>query len=101
MDSQLRLQSRQVFFSNVNAEIYGGSALGSFSFDLSTKETIFKTSVRLKGMNLAQLLAAFPNGGGRMTGKMEGDLTLAGEVAHSLRPLAVGRPSRKNNRAIR
>ena len=88
MDSQLRLQSRQVFFSNVKAEIYGGSALGSFSFDLSTKETIFKTSVRLKGMNLAQLLAAFPNGGGRMTGKMEGDLTLAGEVAHSLRPLA-------------
>jgi len=37
---------------------------------------------------VAQLLAAFPNGGGKMTGKMEGDLRLAGEIAHSLRPLA-------------
>jgi hypothetical protein len=37
---------------------------------------------------VAQLLAAFPNGGGRMTGKMEGDLKLAGEITHSIRPLA-------------
>jgi hypothetical protein len=37
---------------------------------------------------VAQLLAAFPNGGGRMTGKMEGDLKLAGEIEHTARPLA-------------
>jgi len=37
---------------------------------------------------VAQLLAAFPNGGGKMTGRMEGDLKLAGEIEHSLRPLA-------------
>ena len=37
---------------------------------------------------MAQLLAAFPNGGGKMTGKMEGDVKLAGEIEHSLRPLA-------------
>jgi hypothetical protein len=37
---------------------------------------------------VAQLLAAFPGGGGKMTGKMEGDLKLAGEIEHSVRPLA-------------
>jgi uncharacterized protein involved in outer membrane biogenesis len=88
LNSKLRLESRQVFFTDVKAEVYGGSAVGSLSFDLSAKNTSFKSNARLTGINVAQLLAAFPNGGGRMTGKMEGDLKLAGEIAHSLRPLA-------------
>ena len=88
LNSKLRLESRQVFFTDVKAEVYGGSAVGSLSFDLSATNTSFKSNARLSGINVAQLLAAFPNGGGRMTGKMEGDLKLAGEIAHSLRPLA-------------
>jgi uncharacterized protein involved in outer membrane biogenesis len=88
LDSKLRLQSRQVFFTDVKAGVYGGTAVGGLSFDLSQKNASFKTNARLSGISLAQLLAAFPNGGGRMTGKMEGDVRLAGEIAHSLRPLA-------------
>jgi uncharacterized protein involved in outer membrane biogenesis len=88
LDSKLRLESRHVFFTDVKAEVYGGSAVGGLSFDLSEKNTSFKTTARLSRINLAQLLAAFPNGGGKMTGKMEGDVRLAGEIAHSLRPLA-------------
>ena len=88
LNSKLRLESRQAFFTDVKAEVYGGSAVGSLSFDLSATNTSFKSNARLSGINVAQLLAAFPNGGGRMTGKMEGDLKLAGEIAHSLRPLA-------------
>ena len=86
--SKLRLESRHVFFTDIKAEIYGGSAVGGLSFDLSQKNTSFKTDARLSGINLAQLLAAFPNGGGKMTGKMEGDVRLGGEIAHSVRPLA-------------
>jgi len=86
--SKLRLESRHVFFTDIKAEIYGGSAVGDLSFDLSQKNTSFKTDARLSGINLAQLLAAFPNGGGKMTGKMEGDLKLGGEIEHSIRPLA-------------
>jgi uncharacterized protein involved in outer membrane biogenesis len=88
LDSKLRLESRHVFFTDVKAEIYGGSAVGGLSFDLSDKNSSFKTNARLSGINLAQLLAAFPNGGGKMTGKMEGDVRLEGDIAHSLRPLA-------------
>jgi uncharacterized protein involved in outer membrane biogenesis len=88
LDSKLRLDSRHVFITNVKAEVYGGRAMGELSFDLSAKSVSFKTDTRLSGINVAQLLAAFPNGGGKMTGKMEGDLRLAGEIAHSLRPLA-------------
>jgi len=88
LDSKLRLESRHVFFTDVQAEVYGGSAVGGLSFDLSEKNASFKTTARLSRINLAQLLAAFPKGGGKMTGKMEGEVRLAGEIAHSLRPLA-------------
>ena len=88
LDSRMRLESRHVFFTDVKTEVYGGSAAGDLSFDLSGKNPSFKTDSQWIGINLAQLLAAFPNGGGRMTGKMEGHIKLAGEIAHSLRPLA-------------
>src|SRR5216683_3070570 len=88
LDSKLRLQSRHVFFTDVKAEVYGGSAVGGLSFDLSAKNASFTTTARLSRINMAQLLAAFPKGGGKMTGKMEGEVRLAGEIAHSLRPLA-------------
>jgi uncharacterized protein involved in outer membrane biogenesis len=88
LESKLRLESRQVFFTEVNAEVYGGSAAGDLTFDLLGKNVNFKINARLNGINVGQLLAAFPNGGGKMTGKMEGDVKLAGEILHSLRPLA-------------
>jgi uncharacterized protein involved in outer membrane biogenesis len=88
LESKLRLEARHVFFTEVNAEVYGGSAAGDLTFDLLGKNVKFKTDARLKGVNVAQLLAAFPNGGGKMTGKMEGDVKLAGEIMHTLRPLA-------------
>jgi uncharacterized protein involved in outer membrane biogenesis len=88
LDSKLRLESRHVFITDIKAEVYGGRAVGELSFDLSGENASFKTDARLSGINVAQLLAAFPNGGGKMTGKMEGDVKLAGEIAHSLRPLA-------------
>jgi uncharacterized protein involved in outer membrane biogenesis len=88
MESTLRLESRKVFFTEVKAEVYGGSAAGDLTFDLLGKNVTFKASARMNGINVAQLLAAFPNGGGKMTGKMEGEVKLAGEIAHSLRPLA-------------
>jgi uncharacterized protein involved in outer membrane biogenesis len=88
LDSKIHLQARHVFFTDVQAEVYGGSAAGDLSFDLSGNNVNFKTDARLNGINVVQLLAAFPNGGGKMTGKMEGEVELAGEIAHSLRPLA-------------
>jgi uncharacterized protein involved in outer membrane biogenesis len=88
LESKLRLEARHVFFTDVKAEVYGGSAAGDLTFDLLGKNATFKTNARLSGINVAQLLAAFPHGRAKMTGKMEGDLKLAGEIAHSLRPLA-------------
>jgi uncharacterized protein involved in outer membrane biogenesis len=87
VESKLLLESRHVSFVDLKAEIYGGKAAGELSFDLSGKNASFKTKARFSGINVAQLLAAFPNGGGKMTGKMEGDLKLGGEIEHTPRPL--------------
>ncbi|HEV2197812.1 MAG TPA: AsmA family protein [Candidatus Acidoferrum sp.] len=88
LESKFRLESRHISFADVKAEVYGGSATGDLVFDLSGKNASFKTNARLSGINVAQLLAAFPNGGGKMTGKMEGNVKLTGEIEHTLRPLA-------------
>jgi uncharacterized protein involved in outer membrane biogenesis len=88
LESKLRLEARHVYFTEVKAQVYGGNAAGDLTFDLLGKNVKFKTDVRLKGINVGQLLAAFPSGGGKMTGKMEGDVKLAGEIEHTLRPLA-------------
>jgi uncharacterized protein involved in outer membrane biogenesis len=88
LESKLLFQARHIFFRDVKAELYGGNAAGDLTFDLSGKNTSFKTNARLSGINVAQLLAAFPNGGGKMTGKMEGEVKLAGEIEHTPRPLA-------------
>ena len=88
MESKLLLESRHVSLANVKAEIYGGKAAGELSFNLSGKNASFKTDARFSGINVAQLLAAFANGGGKMTGKMEGNVKLSGEIEHSSRPLA-------------
>jgi uncharacterized protein involved in outer membrane biogenesis len=88
LGSAVRLESRHVFFQDVKADVYQGSARGTLSFDLSGKSPHFETNGRVSGVNVAQLVAAFPHGGGRMTGRMEGDITLSGEIAHSIRPLA-------------
>jgi len=87
LESKMRLEARHVFFTDVKAEFYDGRAAGDLTFDLSGKKVNFRTNVRLNGINVAQLLAAFTNGGGKMTGKMEGNVNLAGEIAHTLHPL--------------
>jgi uncharacterized protein involved in outer membrane biogenesis len=87
MDSKLRLEARHVYFTNVKAEVYGGRVAGDLSFNLAGKNASFQTTARFGGINVAQLLAAFPNGGGKMTGKMEATMKLGGEIEHSLRPL--------------
>jgi len=88
VNSKLRLQARQVFFSDARAETYGGSATGELFFNLSGKNPSFRAEARISRVDMEHLLAAFRNVRGKMTGTMEGELRLAGEIEHTLSPLA-------------
>jgi uncharacterized protein involved in outer membrane biogenesis len=48
LESKFRLEARHVFFTDVKAEVYDGSAAGDLTFDLSGKNTSFMTNARGK-----------------------------------------------------
>ena len=85
---KLQLWAQQVFLAEVKADVSGGHATGAIFFDLTGERPAFRTSAGFAEIDVAKLLDPFENGRGKMTGKMDGDLTLSGEIQHSVRPLA-------------
>ena len=88
VNSKFRLESRAAFFTAVRADVYGGKTTGDFSVSVAKKNASFKADARISGINMDHLLAAFHETRGTMTGTLEGDLKLAGEIEHTLSPLA-------------
>ena len=86
--SHLRVLTKQVVFTNLSMEAHGGHATGDFSFGLAAPKTTFSTNLQMSDVDVAYLLAQFPGGRGKMTGKMHGTLKLEGEIEHSYSPLA-------------
>jgi uncharacterized protein involved in outer membrane biogenesis len=84
----LQLWAKQAFLADVRAEVCHGHATGSLFFDLSGKRPAFRAAARFSGVNIVEVLEPFENGRGKMTGQMEGELTLAGQIQHTHRPLA-------------
>ena len=87
VNSHLRILTKQVFFTNFSVEAHGGRASGDFSFGLAGPNTTFSTNMQVSGVDMAYLLAQFPEGHGKMTGKMHGALRVEGEIEHSSDPL--------------
>jgi uncharacterized protein involved in outer membrane biogenesis len=86
--SKLRLFPKQVYFDDLSFNLYGGHAVGNLAFNLAGQNPRYSTSARLSGVDVAKLLEAFPEARGKMTGTMEGNMKLSGEVTHSPDPLA-------------
>jgi uncharacterized protein involved in outer membrane biogenesis len=86
--SKFHLQSRQIYFTDMDAKLYGGKGQGNFSVSLAKKTPSFKADARVSGVNVAHLLASFHETRGLLTGKLEGSLSLVGEIEHTANPLA-------------
>ncbi|HSZ18815.1 MAG TPA: AsmA family protein [Candidatus Acidoferrum sp.] len=88
VNCKVRLESKEIFFTNLSAQAYSGKTTGEFSVNLTKKTASFKADGRISGINLTQLLAGFNETRGRISGKLEGDLKLAGDIEHTVSPLA-------------
>jgi uncharacterized protein involved in outer membrane biogenesis len=88
VDARFRLESREVFFSSLKADICAGKATGDFSISLAKSTATFKADARAKGINLGRLLADFHELRGLLTGTLDGDFKLAGSIEHTANPLA-------------
>lgn len=85
--AKLRLLREQISLEDVELDAYGGRLLGGLSFNLAGQNAKFSANAQMNGINVVRLLAAFEGGGGEMTGTMEGNLALAGEIEHTDNPL--------------
>jgi uncharacterized protein involved in outer membrane biogenesis len=56
--------------------------------NLAKKTASFKADGRISGINMSHLMAAFHETRGRISGRLEGDLKLAGDIEHTESPLA-------------
>jgi uncharacterized protein involved in outer membrane biogenesis len=74
--------------SDLHFDLYGGHASGELAFNFAEQNLRYSADTQLKGVDVAKLLEAFPDARGKMTGKMEGNLKLTGEIMHSSDPLA-------------
>lgn len=87
VESKLRLLTKQVFFDELSVNAHHGHAAGQLAFNLAGKTAQFITHARFSNLEVAQLLARFPGGRGKMTGTMDGQVALGGKIEHSLNPL--------------
>lgn len=88
LHSQLRITSDQLTFKNFVTTTYRGQASGDFSLNVRGKNTMFQTDLRVNGIGMPYLLAEFQKGAPKMTGMLQADLSLAGEITHTSNPLA-------------
>jgi uncharacterized protein involved in outer membrane biogenesis len=88
VNCKFRLESKEIFFTDLSAQSYAGKTAGNFSVSLAKKTASFKADGRVTGINVSHLLASFQETRGLISGKLEGDLKLAGDIEHTMSPLA-------------
>ena len=88
LKSKVRLYPKQVFIDDLDLKCYGGSAAGNLSLNFGGANLAYSVDARLKGVNVAEFLNAFPQAKGMMTGTLEGTAKANGTVVHSSDPLA-------------
>lgn len=85
--SRLRMTTKELFFENASMLADRGRASGSLYFNLRGRVPHFESRVRLSDVNLEQLLLSFPAVHGKLTGTMDGEVTLSGPIKHTADPL--------------
>jgi uncharacterized protein involved in outer membrane biogenesis len=88
VNCKFRLESKEIFFTDLSAQSYTGKTTGNFSVSLAKKTASFKADGRVTGINVSHLLASFQETRGLISGKLEGELKLAGDIEHTVSPLA-------------
>ncbi len=85
--SKFRLFPKQAFFDDLSLKCYGGSATGNLSLNFGGANLAYGADARVKGVNVAEFLAAFPQAKGMMTGTLDGSAKMNGLVTHAADPL--------------
>ncbi|MGA3327312.1 MAG: AsmA family protein [Terriglobia bacterium] len=85
--SKFRLFPKQAFFDDLDLKCYGGSVTGNLSLNFGGANLAYGADAQIKGVNVAEFLAAFPQAKGMMTGTLDGSAKMNGLVTHASDPL--------------
>jgi AsmA protein len=88
LKSNVRLYPKQVFVDDLDMKIYGGDVTGNLSLNFGGVHLAYSVDAQLKGINVAGFLTAFPQAKGMMTGTLNGEANLQGQILNSSDPLA-------------
>lgn len=88
VSSKIRLYPKQVFADDLDLQCYGGSVAGNVSLNFGGANLSYGVDAKLKGINVGELLNAFPQAKGMMTGTLGGAAKMNGMVTNSSDPLA-------------
>lgn len=88
VETKVRLFTKQIYLDGLKFNLYNGRAAGDLAFNFAGRNPHYGLSAKIGGVDVAKLLEAFPNDQGKMTGTMDGNMKLEGEVTHSADPLA-------------
>jgi uncharacterized protein involved in outer membrane biogenesis len=86
--SKFRLFPKQAFFDDLDLKCYGGGVTGDLSLDFGGANLAYGVDAKIKGINVAEFLAAFPQAKGMMTGTLDGSAKMNGMVSNAPDPLA-------------
>jgi len=86
--TKVRLYAKEVFLDELGMDLYGGKAKGDIQFNFAEINPHYRVKAQLTAVDMGKLLADVPSAKGWMTGKMQGEMDLAGEVIKSPDPLA-------------
>jgi uncharacterized protein involved in outer membrane biogenesis len=88
LKSKLRLFAKEAYFDDLSFNFCNGHAVGALSLNFGGPNLRYATNARITNVDMAKLLEAFPDMKGKMTGKMEGNAKIVGEVPRTPAPLA-------------
>jgi uncharacterized protein involved in outer membrane biogenesis len=86
--SNLQLLPGQVLLKDIGFDCYKGRGSGTISVSFTSPEVVYVAKIKVAGVDTAALLGAFLDARGRMSGKMEAQLSLRGQSAPSSDRLA-------------
>jgi uncharacterized protein involved in outer membrane biogenesis len=86
--SGIELYGGGVSLKDLVLELCGGRATGGLVWDSASRPARYAAQLALDKIDVAQLLAAFPQARGKMTGTLAGNFNLTGSMTASPDPLA-------------
>jgi len=88
LQSAVLIAPHRLTLKGLKAKTYRGKAGGDFTLDLTGKDPVFRSDLKVSGIGMPYLLHEFQSGPSQMTGMMQADLTLGGAIKHTADPLA-------------